>query len=235
MKNKEIERIKNIYDCYDNDINYLEKYASNNLRVQYIAKVLEYEILTILNNFFSNKLRDLKFLDIGCGNGNFELSLLKFGIHHNNIYGVDLSFHRLLKFNTSFPKITVINNNAMYLPFNNQVFDVVFQRVVFSSILDDNICYCISGEMLRVLKKNGIIIWYDSYGGKKMSKYTRSYIEKDINNFFPNCTYKFKKIIPHSQITFRLAKYSWLACDIISKLFPFFNCMQFAVIKNRNL
>ncbi len=85
--------------------------------------------------------------------------------------------------------------------------------------------------MLRILKDDGLIIWFDSYGKNNKSETTRRFDENRIKQFFPECNCEFRKIIPHSQLTYRLAKHSWLALDFISKMLPFFNCMQLCIIK----
>jgi len=121
------------------------------------------------------------------------------------------------------------------LPFKKNQFDIITQFFVFSSILNNTVCRNITSEMLRVLKDDGMIIWYDSHGGKKMSENTRSYSEKQIKDFFPDCRYEFRHIMPHLQLTLRLSKYEWgwIFLDLIGKLFPFFNCMQLCIIRKK--
>jgi len=213
MKNnnfqKEIERIKSVYKIYDNSKNYKDLYLPCGGRYSYIF----FSLFKRLNFFFIKQniktLEKKKILDIGCGFGNNFIKFYQFGAKPENIFGVDLLFYRLKEVKKKFNIKNLINCNCANIPFKNREFDIVTQFVVFSSILDDNMCKNIAAEMLRVLKDDGIIIWYDSYGGNMMSEHTRSYSEKQIKEFFPDCKYEFKRIIPHSQLTFRLGKYEF--------------------------
>ena len=47
------------------------------------------------------------------------------------------------------------------LDFRTDSFDFVFQSTVFTSILDSEVRKEVAGEMLRVLKPGGVILWYD--------------------------------------------------------------------------
>jgi len=51
--------------------------------------------------------------------------------------------------------------DASRLPFKDGSFDIVMQFTVFTSILDREVKKAVATEMLRVLKADGIILWYD--------------------------------------------------------------------------
>jgi len=231
-KLKEIERLKNVYKLYDSSKDYSRKYLPIG-RYSYMFFSLIKHLNFLIKAQGLLTLEDKKILDIGCGFGHNFANLYYFGANPKKIFGLDLLKYRLDKVKKKYSINNLINCNAEYIPLKDKQFDIVSQFVVFSSILDDEVCKKIGSEMLRVLKDDGMIIWYDSYGGKKMSEHTRSYTERDIKQFFPNCKYEFHRIVPHLQLSLRFVKYSfgWIILDIIEKLFPFWNCMQLCVIK----
>jgi ubiquinone/menaquinone biosynthesis C-methylase UbiE len=51
--------------------------------------------------------------------------------------------------------------SAPALSFLDKTFDLVVQSAVFNSILDFEMKQQIASEMLRVLKDDGLILWYD--------------------------------------------------------------------------
>ena len=72
--------------------------------------------------------------------------------------------------------------------------------------------------MLRVVKKGGLIFWYDfrypSPGNPNVSPVTK----KHIYNLFPNCHINIKSLtlIPH--LSRSLAPFSFTACRILEKI-----------------
>jgi len=54
--------------------------------------------------------------------------------------------------------------NAETLPFASKSFDLVMQFTVFTSILAQHVKQRIANEMIRVVKPDGMIIWYDFWG-----------------------------------------------------------------------
>lgn len=228
----EIKRIRQVYSGYDNSSEYSKLYSPFG-KYSYHSESLLKELYHLFIKYNFLTLKNKKILEIGCGTGNNFTNYLKFGVQDKDIYGLDLIIERLLTPKKIYKNVKLINNDSQFIPFKSKSFDIIFQFVVFSSILDDNVCKNIASEMLRVLKDDGMIIWYDAHGGKMMSEHTRSFSENQIKKYFPNCKYEFKRIIPKTQLSLRLSKYSWgwLILDIISYLLPWFNCMQLCVIK----
>ena len=53
--------------------------------------------------------------------------------------------------------------NAAALAFPDATFDLVVQSTVFTSVLDATMKHQMAAEMLRVVKDDGVILWYDYY------------------------------------------------------------------------
>jgi len=56
----------------------------------------------------------------------------------------------------------------------------IHQFTVFTSILDISMKQSIAGEMLRVLKPDGIILWYDYYRNNPMNPDVRGVKKREI-------------------------------------------------------
>jgi len=230
----ELKRIRNAYSHFEESDNYKKLHTPFGLS-SYYQDNLKRKLIFIFRKKGFLTLNELKVLDVGIGKGSNVPDFFKFGINFKSLFGLDILFDRLRFLKNNYKEILVFNCDAQKVSFKNKSFDIVTQFVVFSSILEDNVCQNIATEMLRVLKDDGMIIWYDAHGGKMLSEHTRSYSEEQIKEFFPNCKYEFKRIIPHSQLSLRLGKYEWgwVLLDIIEKIFPFLNCMQLCVIKKK--
>lgn len=102
------------------------------------------------NSLISEKSRQGKILDIGCGSYPYFLNTIKF----NKKYGVDPSL-----INTDVKNMKLFKNDVAKskLPFNNNYFDVVTMLAVFEHI-DGSKLNKFLKEIFRVLKKNGIFI-----------------------------------------------------------------------------
>jgi len=102
------------------------------------------------------------------------------------------------------------------------------QFTVFTSVLQKGIKKDIAKEMLRVLKKAGIIIWYDFSYNNPRNPDVKGIKKKEIVNLFPNCKFTFKRVTLAPPIARFIAPRSWLLCYLFEKLS--FLCTHYLVI-----
>jgi len=86
--------------------------------------------------------------------------------------------------------------------------------------------------MLRVLKPEGIIIWYDFHINNPKNPDVRGVKKKEIHELFPNCEIYLKRITLAPPLTRLIAPCSPLVCYILEKL-RIFNTHYIGVIKRR--
>jgi len=228
----EIERIKKAYK--KRKIEQKDKiYSYFNKGNLYIIHQRERELLDLLKKFNFMDLSDKKILDVGCGNGGVLREFIKYGARPENLYGIDLLPERVEVAKKTSPNINFTLGDASKIPYDNEYFDIVMQFTVFTSILDDNMKKNIANEMLRVLKRGGIIIWYDYHMNNPKNPDVRGVKKKEIYELFPKCEIYLKRITLAPPLTRFIAKYSFLLCYIIEKL-KFLNTHYIGIIKKYN-
>jgi len=189
-------------------------------------------ILKVLRRHGFSSLRNRRILELGCGRGDVLLEYLSYGSTAKNLYGTDLIFHRINEARTRLPNLPLTCADGQHLPYASKVFDLVLQYTVFSSLLDEEIKSNLAREMLRVVKPEGMILWYD-FWLNPMNKQTRGIRPGEIRRLFPACTFEFHRITLAPPLTRRLAPISWLACSMLEKI-KIFNTHYLVAIRKES-
>lgn len=156
-------------------------------------------------------------LEIGCGRGGVLIEYLGYGTDASSLYGIDLLHDRLVDARRRIQDLTLACADGQSLPFAHHQFDIVLQYTAFSSILDSAIKRNMAQEMLRVVKPDGLIIWYD-FWLNPTNPQTRGIRKPEIYSLFPGCDFEFKKITLAPPIARRLVPVSWILALLLEKL-----------------
>jgi ubiquinone/menaquinone biosynthesis C-methylase UbiE len=176
-------------------------------------------MLKLLSKFGYSSLKDNRLLEIGCGTGDLLRDFVKWGAQPENITGVDLLPDRAADASRLCPeKIKILTGDAAILPFADASFDLVIQSTVFTSVLDAGMKRLMAAEMLRVLKQNGLIVWYDYYMNNPHNADVRGVKLHEIRELFPECKMLLTRITLAPPLARWLARYSWLLCDVLEKI-----------------
>jgi ubiquinone/menaquinone biosynthesis C-methylase UbiE len=169
-----------------------DRYALSNASYEFAIRQRWDNILALMRTRSGYLEGNSQLLEIGCGSGGV---LHEFGQALPGVksFGIDLLFDRLLVARESIPDAGVCNADGQNLPFPPASFDLVLQFTAFSSILDPVIKQRMASDMLRVLKQDGVIIWYD-FWWNPTNRQTRGITPVEIRSLFPNCSYQIKKI-----------------------------------------
>jgi len=162
-------------------------------------------------------IRGMKVLDAGCGNGRFLRYLISVGAIPKDLHGIDLVDDRINEARSLSPRECIYEVGSISeLPYPNSNFDMVTQLTVFSSILDRNMRVDASREVCRVLKKNGLILWYDMKDGASVS--TRGIELSELTQLFPDFELiHFMEVHPTGAA--KLIRYPFLL-NIAEKFYP---------------
>ena len=107
------------------------------------------------------------------------------------------------------------------------------QFTAFTSILENRMKRNIAEEMLRVLKSDGIVLWYDYFLSKFTNPDVRGIGKREIRRLFPNCTRDFNKVTLAPPIARAVAPYSFLLCYLLEKM-PWLRTHYLVVIKKKS-
>ncbi len=204
----DIFRLRNEYEDRKRRLAASDVYSWFNLANLFTIHQRQRTILTALKKYGFADLEGLSILEMGCGGGGVLTEYLGFGALPEKLHGVDLLYDRLLQAHQVLPGSCFANADGQALPVPSRSFDLVLQFTAISSILDSELRQKICAEMLRVLKSEGMIIWYD-FWLNPTNPQTRGIRPAEIRRLFPNCNFEFHKITLAPPITRRLTPISW--------------------------
>jgi len=227
----ELSRIKQAYAR--RDFSGKDKlYTFFNPSALFISQGRERAIINVLKQSGIVDLSNKRILDLGCGSGGVLRDFIKYGAQPENIYGLDLLPDRIEKARKLSPNVNFTCGNAEYLPYEDCFFDMVLCFTVFSSILCKKMKENVAKEMLRVLKAEGFVFWYDYHMDNPKNPDVRGVKKQEIFALFPNCSIQLKRVTLAPPLARLLAPYSWLVCHFLEKI-PALCTHYLGVIRNQ--
>ena len=172
-------------------------------------------------------------LEIGCGGGGILLDLIRYGSFPSLLHGIDLLHDRLSFARQRLPSANLALADGQQLPYKPRFFDLLLQFTAFSSILDNEVKRNMAGEMLRVMKDGGTILWYD-FWWNPINPQTAGIKPDEIRHLFPGCSYVFRKITLAPPIARKIAPISWPMALFLESL-KIFNSHYLALIKKNSV
>jgi ubiquinone/menaquinone biosynthesis C-methylase UbiE len=225
----EIDRISDAYERRKEKIP-SQVYSLFNPASLFMLQRREQEIINTLRLNGITSLQDKKILDIGCGTGAELRNFIGYGAKPENLCGIDLLPERIETSKRISPNIDVRCDDASSLPYEDKCFDIVMQFTVFTSILDGDMKTNIAAEMLRVLKTNGMILWYDYHMNNPRNPDVRGIKKKEIRKLFPCCAIHLTRITLAPPLGRVVAPHSSLAYYLLERV-PFLQTHYLGVIK----
>ena len=230
--NVEEERIREAYSKRTRDKVLYSCFNPGNLLITHTH---ERRLLDLLKQIRLRVTGNKKDSEIGCGQGYWLREFVRFGARPENIAGIDLIPEDVKEAIPTLPSGNADRaRKCRRVRFPDGSFDVVFQFTVFTSILDPDLKRKVAAEMVRVLKHDGLIVWYDFHINNPSNPDVRGVKKQEIIRLFPGCTVELQRLTLAPPIARFVAPYSWLACELLQAI-PCFRTHYLGAIRKENL
>jgi len=215
MSSNDIERLKQEYARRANDPG--KDYSPANPVQAFILSQRRIALQALLSDHHLQDLSGLRILEIGCGSGGVLNEFIQLGASSNNLFGIDLLPDRLTLAHSQNPSTNLCHADGQRLPYFPSAFDLVLQFTAFSSILDPEVKQNMAGEMLRVLKPGGALIWYD-FWWNPTNKQTKGIRPREIKHLFPGCLVDLRRVTLAPPITKLILPLSYWAAGTLESM-----------------
>jgi SAM-dependent methyltransferase len=167
---------------------------------------LERAIIEALRDAGMLPAGERRLLDIGCGAGSNILQFLRLGFRPEQIVGSELQPARVEAARAILPQSTrVIEGDASLLNLPGNSFDIVFQSLVFSSILDDGLQERLARKMRDLVAPDGGILWYDFVWDNPSNPDVRGVSLARVRELFPTARVRCRRVTLAPPISRRVA------------------------------
>jgi SAM-dependent methyltransferase len=186
-----------------------------------ILQECERRMLRALRRAGIASLADARILEVGCGTGQWLRQLVTWGAEPRNLAGVDLLADRIAEARRLCPVgVDLRAGSAAELDLDSSSFDVVLQVTLFTSVLDPAVRARIAGEMMRVVRPDGIILWYDFHLDNPRNPDVRGVSASEVRALFPGHRVELERITLAPPIVRAVAPRSWLLAWVLGRV-PF--------------
>lgn len=214
---EEAERIRQVYAKRGNPATYSTLDPAQGL----MLREREQKLRGALSHYGMTSLEDKKILEIGCGAGIWLQRWMEWGARPENITGIDLLPDRIAAARRVCPPELALHCREASNLEGLGAFDIVMQSTVFTSILDAGMKRQIASEMLRVVRPQGLIVWYDFHMNNPANADVRGIRKNEIRELFPGCTVDLQKLTlapPIGRPLARLSRRLYIVCSAIKPL-----------------
>jgi len=165
-------------------------------------------------------LGEKRALEIGAGTGTELAWLLEVGAVPANLVGVELLANRVATARHAFPNIQFRQANAERLEDADGTYDLVLAITLFSSILDRAMAANVAGEITRVLKPGGALLWYDVRYDSVSNRNVRAVTAARVRDLFPSLRGEVRTLTLLPPLARRLGPLTGAGYPVLSALPP---------------
>jgi SAM-dependent methyltransferase len=166
-------------------------------------------------------LGSTRLLEVGCGNGGNLLEFLRMGCAAENLTGLELLLERAERARRSLPSgVRVIAGDALQADVEPDSQDIVFQAVVFSSLLDDAFQRRLADAMWRWTRPGGALLWYDFVYDNPFNRDVRGVPLRRVRELFPQGRFEVHRVTLAPPIARRV-------CRVHPSLYTVVNALPF--------
>lgn len=190
------DEIQRITDSYARRKNISpDRYSRLNPAVNAIFQERQRAMIRLFSEQGIASLSDAKILEVGCGSGSNLLELLSLGAKPSNIVANELLADRVEMAVEGLPSgVRILSGDATKLQFPDEMFDIVYQSTVFSSILDDALQEALAAAMWKWTRPGGGVLWYDFIYNNPNNPDVRGVTIKRVRELFPEGRFFLRRI-----------------------------------------
>jgi len=155
----DLDRLRREYDARQQRLANSNIYSVFNPSYLFALQQRQRDTLKLLHQAGWSDFGAKRILEVGCGRGGVLIEYLSYGA--TSLSGIDILEDRVVEAKTRLPRAVLSCADGQHLPFASASFDLVMQYTAFSSVLDNTVKANMAREMLRVVRPNGLILWYD--------------------------------------------------------------------------
>jgi phospholipid N-methyltransferase len=175
--------------------------------------------LQLLHAHFGADLSALKVLEVGAGAGNNLYFFLKQGLAWQNLFANELLPERISQLQSIHPyKANILEGDLLNLsPTHHGQYDLVFQSVVFSSVLNPEVRVQLAQKMHALLKPSGAILWYDFTINNPRNPDVKKVSAAEVKRLFSEFAWTWKRVT----LLPPLARKVGMRYPLINSMLPF--------------
>jgi ubiquinone/menaquinone biosynthesis C-methylase UbiE len=198
-----------------------------------LQQELEGRLLKVIGRRTQNDLTQKRILEIGCGTGRWLRQFIQWGANPENLAGIDLLPDRIGQARRLCPSgVDLRCRDASQLSFNNDSFDIVFQSMAFTAIFDAEMKASIANEMMRVVRQQGFILWYDFFVNNPSNPDVKGIGKSELYQLFPGCRIDCARVTLLPPLGRVLGRFSAVTYRLVSSLR--FTCTHYLAVIEKN-
>jgi ubiquinone/menaquinone biosynthesis C-methylase UbiE len=128
---------------------------------RYIHRTRDDAFLALLKRFGVADLGRLRILELGCGDGAFLRTLMRYGALSENLTAFDIDRGRVRRARAVDASMGLLAADGAALPYAAASFDLAVAFTMLSSVVDEGARRAVALEALRVLRPGGLLVVYD--------------------------------------------------------------------------
>ena len=140
-------------------------------------------------------LTQRSLLEVGCGSGNNLLQFLRLGIEPERLVGCELIEQRVAEARRRVPAAThILCGDALQMDFGQQTYDIVYQSLVFSSILDADFQRQLAARIWTLVRPGGGVLWYDFTFDNPRNRDVAGVPIARVRELFPQARMEYRRV-----------------------------------------